>query len=195
MLKRFSRRESPTASATQPAGTARTPSLAVVPDIPAAVALADIGSKIVLQGYEYWLARRGEHGLPSRSDFDPLVEMPTLCPSMMLKDVQQEPLDFRYRLLGTKLREHMGADWKGQWMSQIEFQKAPNPIWRAHAYVAESGMPLFLRPPYVGPHKDFLHIEAVMLPLAQDHRTVDMIMIFLEFMSIAAKAKKSAEKA
>jgi hypothetical protein len=113
---------------------------------------------------------------------------------MMLKDIQREPLDFRYRLVGTRLRHHMGADWKGQWMSQIEFQKAPNPIWRAHVHVAESCLPLFLTPPYVGPHKDFLRIEAVMLPLGKDHRTADMIMIFIEFMSKSAIKKENGAK-
>jgi hypothetical protein len=159
-----------------------------VPDIPSAVAFDVIDSRIVRDGCDYWHAKRGGGAIPARSDLDPLIEVPALCPFMMLKDVQRSPLDFRYRLVGTRLRHHMSADWKGKWMSEIEFQRAPNPIWQAHAYVAETGLPIFLRPPYVGPHKDFLHIDAVILPLGQDHREVDMVMILIEFLAQGASA-------
>ena len=164
---------------------------APVPDVPAAVAFEVIQSQLVRDGCEYWRAKRGTNAMPARSDLDPLIEVPALCPSMMLKDVERSPLDFRYRLIGTRLRHHMTADWKGKRMSEIEFQRAPNPIWRAHAYVAETGRPIFLRPPYVGPHKDFLHIDAVILPLGENRREADMVMIFIEFLSSAAKGQAS----
>jgi hypothetical protein len=48
--------------------------------------------------------------------------------------------------------------------------------------VVEAATPLFIKPNYVGPHKDYLFIEAVMLPLGEDHRHVDMIMIFIDFL-------------
>jgi hypothetical protein len=162
-------------------------SFETVPDIPSAVAFDVIDSRIVRDGCDYWHTKRGGAAMPARSDFDPLIEVPALCPFMMLKDVQRSPLDFRYRLVGTRLRHHMTADWKGKWMSEIEFQRAPNPIWQAHAYVAETGLPIFLRPPYVGPHKDFLHIDAVILPLGENHREVDMVMILIEFLSQGAR--------
>ena len=158
-----------------------------VPDIPSAVAFDGIGSRIVRAGCDYWHGKRGANAMPARSDLDPLIELPALCPFMMLKDVQRSPLDFRYRLVGTRLRDHMTADWKGKWMSEIEFQRAPNPIWQAHAYVAQTGLPIFLRPPYVGPHKDFLHIDAVILPLGENRREADMVMIFIEFRSHSPK--------
>jgi hypothetical protein len=34
----------------------------------------------------------------------------------------------------------------------------------------------------VGPQKDFLYVEAALLPLAEDHLNVDMIVIFLDFL-------------
>jgi len=57
--------------------------------------------------------------------------------------------------------------------------------------VAETGAPLFIKPNYVGPHKDYLFIEAVMLPLAEDHRAVDKIMIFIDFLRHHDGASKS----
>jgi len=142
----------------------------------------DLTSRLVLDGYSYWQSKRNGAEIPARSAFDPLFEVPALVRYMMLKDVQRAPLDFRYRLVGTGLRTHMTKDWTGAWMSEVEYQKPPSTIWDYHKQVAETGAPLFIKPNYVGPHKDYLAIESVMLPLAEDHRNVDMIMIFIEFM-------------
>jgi hypothetical protein len=146
----------------------------------------DLTSEIVIGGFRYWESKKTPDRIPGRSDFDPLFEIPGLVRFMILKDVQRDPLDFRYRLVGTGLRTHLSADWTGKFMSEVEYQRAPSTIWDYHKQVAETAEPLFIRPNYVGPHKDYLSIESVMLPLAEDHRNVDMIMIFIEFMKQAA---------
>jgi hypothetical protein len=152
----------------------------------AIVTQKDLHSELVLGGFRYWESKRHGVEIPARSAFDPLFEIPALVRFMMLKDVRREPLDFRYRLVGTGLRTHMTKDWTGAWMSEVEYQKPPSTIWDYHKQVAETGEPLFIKPNYVGPGKDYLAIESVMLPLAEDGRTVDMIMIFIEFMKQGA---------
>jgi hypothetical protein len=142
----------------------------------------ELTSDLVIDGFHYWDSKRNGHSVPARSAFDPLLEIPGLVRFMMLKDVRYNPLDFRYRLVGTGLRAHMTTDWTGKFMSDVEYQRPPSTIWDYHKQVAESGAPLFIKPNYVGPHKDYLFIESVMLPLAEDHRHVDMIMIFIDFM-------------
>jgi hypothetical protein len=148
----------------------------------AIIAQKDLTSELVIEGFRYWDSKRDANRIPARSDFDPLLEIPGLVRFMMLKDVQRAPLDFRYRLVGTGLRTHMTTDWTGKFMSDVEYQRPPSTIWDYHKQVAESGEPLFIKPNYVGPHKDYLFIESVMLPLAEDRRNVDMIMIFIDFM-------------
>jgi hypothetical protein len=147
----------------------------------AVVTQRELTSELVIGGFRYWDSKRNGSRIPARRDFDPLLEVPALVRFMMLKDVQRNPLDFRYRLVGTGLRNHMTTDWTGKFMSEVEYQRAPSTIWDYHKQVAESGEPLFIKPNYVGPHKDYLFIESVMLPLADDHRNVDMIMIFIDF--------------
>ena len=143
-----------------------------------------IESQIVRSGYEYWLAKRdalGEGRLPARRDLDPVTEVPRLVPNMMLKDVQALPLDFRYRLIGTALRRHMARDWTGMWLSTISFQAQGSAVWQNNVWVMENRAPLYAKPPYVGPHKDFMYVESVVLPLATDHDRVDMLMFFVDF--------------
>jgi len=142
---------------------------------------AAIQSKIVLDGYQYWLARAGSC-LPDRSAFDPPIEIPALARCMMLMDVRRDPLDFLYRYVGIAVRPHLTADWTGWWMSDISFQRAPSSIWSYHQQVAEIGEPLFIQPDYVGPMADYLFVEAALLPLSREGRTVDKIMIFVDFL-------------
>lgn len=150
-----------------------------------------IESDIVRAGYEYWLEKRAalQGALPARGDLDPLTEVPRLAPYMMLKDVQAAPVDFRYRLIGTALRRHMAQDWTGKWLSAIPFQSAGSTVWNNNLKVAESGEPLLAKPPYVGPHKDFLYIESIILPLATDHVRIDKLMFFVDFIGRGGPAQ------
>jgi hypothetical protein len=151
------------------------------------IALSELQSPIPREGYAYWLGKKGDRAIPARADFDPLLEVPRLARNLMLLDVRRDPLDFRYRLIGTALRAHMGEEWTGRWWSEIAFQRAPNPIWEPHRWVVEHRAPRFIRPNYVGPHKEFMFIESAVLPLGADPELVDMLMIFADFLSRAGR--------
>ena len=140
-------------------------------------------SPILREGYGYWRGKQGGRLFPARADFDPLLEIPKLIRNMMLLDVLHEPLDFRYRLIGDKLRHHMAENWVGRRWSEIEQQRAPNPIWLHHQWVVENRAPRFIRPNYVGPHKQFLFIESAVLPLGREPERVEMLMLFVDFLS------------
>ena len=150
--------------------------------MPATILESDLKSPLVKAGIAYWTARKDAERVPARADFDPLIEVPTLVRNMMLKDVQREPLDFRYRLIGSVVRHHLHRDVTGQWMTAIPGQGPGNPLWAYHERVFESRAPVFLRPAYLGPHREFVYIESVILPLASDHENVDMLMIFADFL-------------
>ncbi len=150
----------------------------------------EIASPYVLAGYDYWLGKlRAISGatttesdlLPARRDFDPLIEIPRLAPRIMLMDVLQKPLDFRYRLVGSALRRHMAQNWTGQRLSEIPFQRIGSTVWRNNELATLERRPILARPPYIGPHKDFLYIESIILPLAGDGHHVDMLMFFVDF--------------
>lgn len=138
-------------------------------------------SPVVLKGFAYWRRIAAGRQMPARKDFDPL-DIPALLPHVMLKDVQREPLDFRYRVVGSTVRLHSSADYTGQCMSQIEHQGPHSIVWRSCSWVAENAAPLLLRPPYAGPQKDFLAVEAAILPLGESAgRTVNKLLVFLDF--------------
>ena len=145
----------------------------------------DIRSSIVRAGYDYWLEKQraleGEDTIPARRDFDPLIEAPRIVPHMMLMDVQPDPLDFRYRVVGTALRPHMAEDWTGRWLSDISFQRAGSMVWENNVLVLKERQPLLARPPYIGPHKDFLFVESIIMPLSGAGGTIAMLMFAVDF--------------
>jgi hypothetical protein len=156
----------------------------------------DIRSASVLAGYDYWLGKQRALGdpdmLPARRDLDPVLDVPRLLPQLMLMDVLGDPLDFRYRLVGSALRRHMAEDWTGRCLSDIPFQRAGSTVWDNNLRVLKERRPLLARPPYIGPHKDFLFVESVILPLAGDGQSVDMLLFAVDFIGSAAMAAKVA---
>jgi hypothetical protein len=147
----------------------------------AAIDASQLRSPITRAGYEYWRGKKGARPFPARADFDPLIEQPTLARNMVLVEVRHEPLDFRYRLIGSAVRANMKADWTGKWMSEIPMQRAPNPIWQHHLWVLEHKAPRFYRPANLGPNNVSRSIESAQLPLGPDGETIDMMMVFVDF--------------
>jgi len=142
--------------------------------------LVTLRSPINLFGYEYWRRKRAGRAMPSRRDVDP-AEIAKILPHIFLLDVRQQPLDFRYRLIGTKMDEHMLGRYTGLWMSQIPHQKAPSRIWANCRKVALEGRPLSGDTPYIGKGKEFLTTEDLIMPLSADGRTVDMLFVTVGF--------------
>lgn len=142
-------------------------------------------SPVLRTGLDYWQRIRGEREIPARRDLDP-ADIATILPNVMLKDVCRDPLDFRYRLVGSRARHHSQADYTGKRMSELAHQGPSSVVFRVCAWVVENRRPLLLRPPYAGPQRDFLWIEAAVMPLSDgrdDARAaVDKLFIVLDFL-------------
>ncbi len=128
----------------------------------------------------YWGAKRGPRTMPSRKDIDP-AEMVSFLPNVFLLDVKADPLDFRYRLIGTLMDQHMNERYTGRWMSDIPHQKPPSIIWRSCQLVVESRCPYSSETPYVGKHRDFKHTEDIILPLSDNDDAVNMLLVTAAF--------------
>jgi len=150
-------------------------------------ALSDIRSPILRQGLAYWNDKRGERAMPARADLDPMEIIPIL-PHVILFDVLRDPLDFRYRLIGTVVEEHMSEPYTGRRFSEFEGQRASSRIWACCEHVLNEKQPLRTDIPYIGPKSNFTTIEDIMMPLSSDCETVDMIFIVVEYVRKQAGA-------
>lgn len=128
------------------------------------------------EALSYWEHIRGGKDVPSRADLDP-ADIPKLLPHLVLLDVLHDPRDFRYRLVGTTVEEFMDNYYTGIRMSELPHQRPPSQIWKSCCGVVGSRKPLFSAVPYVGPKKEFVRAEDVILPLAPSNEAVNMLLV------------------
>lgn len=145
------------------------------------LAASSVRGSVVRLGQAYWETKCRHGRLPSRADIDPR-EIPQLLPHVILLDVQPEPLDFRFRLIGGGVVAHLSQDWTGAWMSQVPEMRPPNRILGQCRGVVSTASPARSRSNYRGPHSNIAAEEDVILPLASDGRTVDMLLGFVEYL-------------
>ena|SRR5260221_9454798 len=132
----------------------------------------------LLQIYRYWLSIHPPHGLPGRQHVDPTA-IPALLAGLWLLDVQRAPFRLRYRLVGTNITSALGRELTGLWMDEAHsaLRDKPDHLARyrdlldSKAPSRKKGTPLFWY------DSVYTMIENVILPLARDGVTVDMIMV------------------
>lgn len=132
------------------------------------------------QAYEYYLSKKAGRTMPSRNDLEP-VEMVAFLPHIILLDVSHEPLDFRYRLVGTFFYDYWAAEYTGLLMSEIPHQKSPSKIWENLERTVHEKRPFSSDIPYVGPKHDVLKAEDVIMPLSSNDQSVNMIFVCVDY--------------
>src|SRR5690349_8079353 len=110
-----------------------TRSVEVDPDDAASLraGMAELGmvSPVIEAGFTYWNAKRLGRRIPERADFDPVLEIPKLLPNIILIDVQLQPMDFRFRLVGSYVRQNLSRDYVGLWFSTLANYNRESTIW------------------------------------------------------------------
>ena len=142
---------------------------------------SELNSEIVRGAVDYWQGKRTGDAPPLTDSLDPL-EVPRLLPHLMLKDVRRDPWDFRYRVVGTTVREHSRHNWTGKWMSEVDGQGESSTVFRVMRWVSEGRRPAIFRPPYVGPHKEFKYCEAAVMPWCSREGLVDRVLVAVDFL-------------
>jgi hypothetical protein len=132
------------------------------------------------QAYAYWQGKLGGRAMPSRRDIDP-IEMPQLLAHLVLLDVVPEPLDFRFRLIGTEVRTMVARDYTGLCFSELPGKGKGSVVWGNCEKVVLSKAPLSGDPPYVGPEPKVVRCENLLLPLSEDGSEVSMILLVANF--------------
>lgn len=130
--------------------------------------------------FQYWQSKRPPNGgVPQRSAIDP-VEIPELLPSVFLADIEHGPQDrVRYRLIGTRIVEHEGADYTGYYLDEVN--PDPNTKMRRHYAAACIGR-VYLRQDTVYWHgRGHVAYRALLLPLADGGDSIDLLFGMMQF--------------
>lgn len=128
--------------------------------------------------YRHWLGLHPAPGLlPGRQHLDPTALPTALLPFLWLVDIQRAPLRFRYRLLGTEHVRVLGRDHTGHWIDEAHPEFLGSAAYGQFVAAAERGE-VGYRSGHTGIilPKDYRSMERLILPLARDGRTVDMLL-------------------
>jgi hypothetical protein len=135
-------------------------------------------SEMLLGLFDYWDRKRAGRPMPSRDDIDPL-DIRDVMPSIIIVEIEPEPLRFRYRLIGTRLTELVHRDVTGRYIDEslygdnIDVVKGPFlEAYQTRAPVAVRG------------RLSWGNVErqaaALALPLSADGRTVNMVVFAVD---------------
>ncbi|MDW3205879.1 MAG: PAS domain-containing protein [Alphaproteobacteria bacterium] len=136
---------------------------------------------IVQEAFAYWNQKRGNRTMPRREDIDP-IDIPSVIPHIILIDVDHDPLDFRFRLIGTYVDRHVSGSYTGLRHRDIPRKGPGSDIWNALENVARTGEPHVDYMGYHGPVPEVRGVEEAILPLGHDGR-ITMMMNVLVFIA------------
>ncbi len=127
--------------------------------------------------FDYWQSIHPESGLPGRQHLDPL-DIPSLLPSIWMIDVTRDPLRFRFRLVGTEIVNFVGRDVTGLWLDEFFEGYEDNESFHTHRNCALTGVPGYRKGSVLfSPRQAELEAERLYLPLAQDGKEVDILLV------------------
>jgi hypothetical protein len=122
----------------------------------------------------YWESKRGQRFAPRRADIDP-AELVAFLPRLLLADVQRDPLEFRYRLVGTAICAMHGAEFTGKSPRDFEPAALGTVIHEHYCDVVRRREPtLYLL--QLDTHVQSRSYARLLLPLSEDGREVTMLM-------------------
>ncbi len=133
----------------------------------------------------YWQSIRRGRKLPAKPDIDP-AEIPKLLPGTILVDVLRQPLDFRYRLVGSEVDKIAHRNFRGIRFSEILHMRRGSRLWAQFEEVVETRSPLWSEVSYVGADPFIRRLRHCLMPLGADGETVDMIFVVVDIERIAA---------
>jgi hypothetical protein len=124
---------------------------------------------------DYWERKRAGRTMPGRPDIDP-VEIAFVLGYILLIDVHDDPLRFRFRLVGMHTPRRQNIDLTGVWLDQLPLPEVRASMQASYAEVVAARAPSrAVRDEVRDGHR--IRWEVLRLPLAADGEHVDMLMI------------------
>ncbi|MGF1611866.1 MAG: PAS domain-containing protein [Kiloniellales bacterium] len=133
------------------------------------------------RAYGYWRSKLRPERLPGRRDIDPL-DLRGLLPSLKLVDVElaNGGRRFRYRLMGENHVSALGFNATGRYADEIwQISSDSCGIVARYEAVCDRRQAHYWVRSFIDRSKSWRYFERVVMPLASDGRTVDMLFIAL----------------
>lgn len=129
--------------------------------------------------HDYWQSARRGRQFPARPDFSPEGMIDKLG-FVMLIDVTYDPLDFRFKLIGSEIVEHYGHEMTGKYVHQIEPKELGELLYRQYQEVVDMRCPRAHRIEVMTSART-LNYERITLPLSDDGERIDTLLAVSEY--------------
>lgn len=131
--------------------------------------------------WSYWRGLPSpDHGVPLFSSFDP-IEVSDLLPYLFLTQVLYDPLDFRFRVVGTHVEERMGATYTGTRLSDWVHTSKESGIWRNMSVLVDSRQAILANYSYIGPVPQITMTKNLYIPLQNVEGRITDVLIAVHF--------------
>ncbi len=139
-------------------------------------------SPALLRAFEYWRSKSIPNGIPGRQDIDPL-DIPSLLPWISLTDIDRSDGQpkFKSRLVGTGIVAQFGRDITGKSAEELYDQAYTQELEARYLRVIETNEPDQWQREIADSYGDTISYVRLILPLARDHQTADMLMNVFDF--------------
>ncbi len=142
--------------------------------------LDQIGDPAPKALYAYWQRKLEGRRMPARSDIEPF-DLKVVLPQLILLDVQRDPLDFRYRVAGTRTYDIFGCDLTGRSVRQLAPPALSGAIWASLEAMTRDGLPQHAHLEFATADGYARSYRVLRLPLGDDGATVDRILVATGF--------------
>lgn len=117
------------------------------------------------QLYRYWMAKHIGGQPPKRADIDPMIDLPHMASNLIVIEIRPEGAE--YRLVGSQVVSHFGADQTGKRVGDSNVDPIQLSAWRdAVEATARERKPHMLVSFY--PNAEKTKTIALLMPLAPD---------------------------
>ncbi len=130
--------------------------------------------------FRFWKEIRGPQGLPSRADFAP-EQLGFILGQINIVDVLRDPVNFRYRLIGTRLEEAGRRGDQGKTLDQVEPASYRDMITKTFRQVVDCKQPLCQHVSYLH-HQNLVSYEQLILPFSHRGAEVDILVEALDWL-------------
>lgn len=127
---------------------------------------------------DYWNAKRGTRAMPSRADINP-AEMKAHIRAIVLVDALPGFADFRYRMIGSDVTEHMLSDATGKTLREAFApygEAAVEGAIAGYTHIARNKVILRIYGSAAWLHQPHLDFDGLHFPLSDDGENVNMIL-------------------
>jgi len=143
-------------------------------------AIDDLPNDVLRGIYQYWMDKRGERRMPSCEDINK-VDIPQLWSHINFIEVDREQGRYRCRRAGSETVRAMDIDFTGKYLDELPYIELM--LKDKYDRLVEKKKPYFNFDKLKWSNKSYLNYYALGLPLSDEDREVNMVMLGLYYLS------------